>query len=105
MTRKKLSFTIADVREMAKRFSNWGRWGNDDELGTVNFITPEKVASAARLARTGKILSLAIPFDSRGPQTGEFGRTNPIHYMMQDGGDVASGSRIGSRRCAIRTTR
>jgi kynurenine formamidase len=92
MTRKKLSFTIADVREMAKRFSNWGRWGDDDELGTVNFITPEKVASAARLARTGKILSLAIPFDSRGPQTGEFGRTNPIHYMMQDGGDVASGS-------------
>ena len=57
MTRKRLSFTIADVREMAKRFSNWGRWGDDDELGTVNFITPEKVASAARLARTGKILA------------------------------------------------
>lgn len=44
MTRKKLSFTIEDVREMAKRFSNWGRWGDDDELGTVNFITPDKVA-------------------------------------------------------------
>jgi kynurenine formamidase len=92
MTRKKLSFTIADVREMARRFSNWGRWGNDDELGTVNFITPEKVTSAARLVRTGKTFSLAIPFDSHGPQTGEFGRTNPIHYMMQDGGDVASGA-------------
>ena len=42
MAGRKLSFTAADVREMAKRFSNWGRFGADDELGTVNFITPEK---------------------------------------------------------------
>lgn len=92
MERKKLSFTLADVHEMAKRFSNWGRWGNDDELGTVNFITPEKTRAAARLVRLGKILGLAINFDSKGPQTGFAGRINPIHYMMQDGGDVVSGA-------------
>jgi len=89
---KKLSFTVADVREMAKRFSNWGRWGDDDELGTVNFITPEKTKAAAGLVRQGKILSLAIPFDKDGPQSGFAGRMNPIHYMMQDGGDVVSGA-------------
>jgi kynurenine formamidase len=92
MGAKKLSFTVKDVREMAKRFSNWGRWGKDDELGTVNFITPEKVRAAAGLVRTGKVISLAIPFDKNGPQTGFAGRVNPIHYMMQDGGDVVSGA-------------
>jgi len=92
MPPKKLSFTVEDVREMAKRFSNWGRWGADDELGTVNFITPEKTQAAARLVRQGKILSLAIPFDKDGPQSGFAGRNNPIHYMMQDGGDVVSGA-------------
>ena len=92
MGTNKLSFTVKDVREMAKRFSNWGRWGKDDELGTVNFITPEKVRSAAALVRSGKVISLAIPFDKNGPQTGYAGRVNPIHYMMQDGGDVVSGA-------------
>jgi kynurenine formamidase len=92
MAREKLSFTVADVREMAKRFSNWGRWGADDELGTVNFITPEKRRAAAKLVRQGKVVSLAIPFDKDGPQSGFAGRVNPIHYMMQDGGDVVSGA-------------
>jgi kynurenine formamidase len=92
MAIKKLTFTVEDVRAMAKRFSNWGRWGDDDELGTVNFITPEKTKAAAKLVRQGKILSLAIPFDKDGPQSGFAGRTNPLHYMMQDGGDVVSGA-------------
>ena len=32
-----------------RTLSNWGRWGKDDELGTINLITPEKRAAAARL--------------------------------------------------------
>ena len=28
------------VREAAKRLRNWGKWGADDELGTLNYITP-----------------------------------------------------------------
>jgi len=83
---------IDTVRELAKKYRNWGKWGADDELGTLNYITPEKVAAAARLVRQGKPFSLAIPFDSRGPQSGFGGRTNPQHYMLQDGGDVASGA-------------
>jgi kynurenine formamidase len=42
--------------------------------------------------RRGKVFSLAIPFDSQGPQTGFAGRVNPLHFMIQDGGDVASGA-------------
>ncbi len=86
------TFTIEDVRRLAKQFSNWGKWGANDELGTVNYITPEKIVAAARLVRRGKVFSLAIPFDEQGPQTGFAGRVNPLHYMLQDGGDIASGA-------------
>jgi kynurenine formamidase len=61
-------------------------------LGTLNFITPEKIVAAAKTVRRGKVFSLAIPFDSQGPQTGFAGRVNPLHFMIQDGGDVASGA-------------
>ncbi len=39
--------------------SNWGRWGNDDELGALNLITPEKRKQAAKLVQTGISVSLA----------------------------------------------
>jgi kynurenine formamidase len=83
---------ITTVRELARKFRNWGKWGAADELGTLNYVTPEKIVAAARLVRQGKVLSLAIPFDSNGPQSGFGGRTNPQHFMLQDGGDIASGA-------------
>ncbi len=36
-----------EIRALAAKVSNWGRWGPDDELGTLNFITPEKRCEAA----------------------------------------------------------
>lgn len=47
---------------------------------------------AAQLVKKGKVFSLALPLDSSGPQTGAFGRTNPLHVMLQDGGDIACGA-------------
>ena len=42
-----------------KELSNWGRWGKDDLLGTVNLITPQKRIEAARLVKNGIVVSLA----------------------------------------------
>ena len=84
--------TIDDVLRLAKQYCNWGRWGSDDQLGTLNFITPEKIRRAASLVRKGKVFSLAIPFDERGPQTGGLGRFNPIHLMLRDGNDAITGT-------------
>jgi kynurenine formamidase len=42
-----------------KELNNWGRWGDDDQLGTVNLITPAKRAAARALVRTGRTVSLA----------------------------------------------
>lgn len=41
--------------------SNWGRWGNDDRLGTLNLIIPTKRKQAAALVKAGTIVSLAHP--------------------------------------------
>ena len=83
---------IGTVKALAEQYRNWGRWGPDDELGTVNNITPDKIVEAAGLVRKGKVFSLALPLDAGGPMTGAYGRVNPIHVMLQDGGDVASGA-------------
>jgi hypothetical protein len=39
----------AILRKLALEVRNWGRWGPDDEIGTLNYITPEAVARAGRL--------------------------------------------------------
>jgi kynurenine formamidase len=83
---------IAIVRELATRYSNWGRWGPDDQLGTLNHLRPADVTAAAGLVRTGKTFSLAIPLDEQGPQTGGFGRFNPIHLMIRDGNAAVTGT-------------
>lgn len=51
--------TRADIDSMMKSLSNWGRWGAEDELGTLNLITPEKRKEAAALVREGVTVSLA----------------------------------------------
>jgi kynurenine formamidase len=47
-----------DVLGLFDRLSNRGRWGTDDELGTLNFITPEKRISASHLVKRGLVVSL-----------------------------------------------
>ena len=66
--------------ELGERLSNWGRWGADDEIGTLNFVTAAKRVQAAGLVKTGKILDLGMAFDKNGPQDGGF-RINPVHTM------------------------
>jgi len=51
--------TQAEVEKYFERLNNWGRWGNEDQRGTLNLITPEKRAVAVALARNGRVVSLA----------------------------------------------
>jgi kynurenine formamidase len=51
--------TEADFRQAMKDLSNWGRWGNDDELGAANLITVAKRKQALALAKEGRTVSLA----------------------------------------------
>src|SRR6185312_3383818 len=85
-------YTKQDVLDTAKRCSNWGRWGPADELGVLNFITPDDIARAARLVRRGKVFALGLALDEKGPQRGLFGgRWNPLHEMPATGTDAVAG--------------
>jgi kynurenine formamidase len=84
----------AEFTDLARSVNNWGRWGADDERGTLNLIDDAKVRQGTDLVRDGRRFSLAIPMWEDGPQLGFVpGRTNPIrttiahHELM--GGDEA----------------
>jgi kynurenine formamidase len=77
---------MEEWRVVAERVRNWGRWGPNDQLGTLNYITPAKVAESAGLVRRGRVIPLGIPLDAYGPQTMGL-RTNPIHAMTVIGAD------------------
>ncbi len=80
----------ARLAEAARLYCNWGRWGADDQAGTLNFITPDAVRQAAGTISRGQAFSLAIPFNQSGPQKGELLRFNPMRFMLRDGDDTFS---------------
>ena len=66
--------------ELFQSVCNWGKWGKDDEKGTLNYLTPRHTADAARLVRSGRTVSLAIPLNTKA------GPDNPhpaAHHMIQ----------------------
>ena len=68
---------------IAARVSNWGRWGDDDELGTINLIDDAAVRRGAASVRRGARFSLAVRLDQRSPQIGGVpGRVNPLRTMI-----------------------
>ncbi|HEX4643075.1 MAG TPA: hypothetical protein VH161_06395, partial [Candidatus Acidoferrales bacterium] len=92
MTTKNDAVTLELIERTSQRLKNWGRWGADDEIGTLNNISPQDIINAARLIRKGKVFSLALNYDSNGPQNGLWGnRFNPIHTMLATGTDAVAG--------------
>lgn len=76
-----------EFEELAAKVSNWGRWGPDDEIGTINLITPEATRRGAACVRDGRSISLALPLSEfEGIQSGVIpGRVNPLRAMTQLG--------------------
>jgi kynurenine formamidase len=68
---------MADSRN---RLSNWGRWGEDDQRGTLNFLTSDRLVEAARLITDGKVFELSISIGQDGPNRGGQ-RWNAVHTM------------------------
>lgn len=75
--------TEAEVLAYFDTCSNWGRWGPDDELGTLNFITPARRRAAVEVVRDGVTVScarliptLAVDEDFHAP---------PLHFMTNSG--------------------
>lgn len=94
MSNRKL--TRKDIAEAAEKYKNWGKWGDDDEIGTLNYTTSDDIVAAATLVRQGKVISLALNYDQHGPQGAKstypsMGRINPLHVMLRTGTDAYAG--------------
>jgi kynurenine formamidase len=73
----------AEFHALAAAVNNWGRWGPDDERGTLNLITDDHVRRAAAQVESGRRIPLALPLSADGPQLGFVrGRTNPQRTMV-----------------------
>ncbi|OZE91834.1 cyclase [Rhodococcoides fascians] len=80
-----------EIAKAALRNRNWGRWGEDDVRGTMNYLTDDLRAEAASLIVKGTSFSLSQSFDMDGPQKGWRRRTNPVHTMLDTGTDAVTG--------------
>lgn len=64
MSKKRNFPSESELDTLFDEVNNAGRWGKDDELGTLNFITAEKRVSAAALVREGRAMSIARDLDT-----------------------------------------
>jgi kynurenine formamidase len=89
--------TKADMRKLFDKVSNWGRWGKDDERGTLNYLTRERVAAGAKLVRSGRQVSCARNFPVHpGPEN----PTPALHHIVM-GGDDPCAAGVPGLECSL----
>jgi kynurenine formamidase len=72
-----------------REVNNWGRWGELDQIGTLNLITPEARVRAVGLVRTGEVVSCSIPIDESMPV--HPARPMAVHTHALTGTDLVAG--------------
>ena len=87
---RSVDVSAADFRALFEAVSYWGRWGDDDERGALNYLTPDRVAAAAGLIRSGETTTLSLPLNTTPAMD------NPVpadhHMTMLDDVDIGSGT-------------
>lgn len=81
--------TLAEV--LADLPRNWGRWGDEDEIGCLNYQTSEEVLRGVREVRSGKVFTLGLPIGSSGGDPVWPGRSGAMRLMTQDRSYYTSG--------------
>jgi kynurenine formamidase len=91
VAQRNANVTKADLDRIFKEVSNWGRWGNDDQIGAVHLITPEKRKQAASLVREGISVSLCSKIDLEKA----VGNNNPSIHVMNSTGEKPEAAAVG----------
>jgi kynurenine formamidase len=79
--------SAAEFAALFNSLKSWGRWGADDQLGAANRLTPQRVAAAAGLVRSGVVVSLSLPLNtSSAPDC-----PNPAEFRMTQAHDADVG--------------
>ncbi len=84
--------SASEVLGYFEQLSNWGRWGDDDARGTLNFITPETTRAAATEIQTGQSVSCAWDIVAQRQEGDLFG--TPQRYMLNHGQGLADPDRV-----------
>ncbi len=72
--------TREEFNRIFESVKNWGKWGWDDSLGTLNYISAKRICEAAALVRTGRRVSMQIPINTvAGPDN----RNPALHFVMR----------------------
>jgi kynurenine formamidase len=85
------NLTQQDIEHWLTELSNWGKWGSDDQAGTINLITPAKRKAAAALVREG--ISVSMSLDADLPPEGSTGGPLPSQMGGSGFGHSANGNR------------
>jgi len=67
---------------------NWGRWGDDDERGSLNLLTDDVVLAATRTCRTGKVYRLSLPLKRTGVPVAHYRGSPQRLTLMAEGDEV-----------------
>jgi hypothetical protein len=87
--------TEADVEQYMTSLSNWGRWGEDDQLGTLNLITDEARLAAAQTIKAGRAVSLSRDIDPLNADTLGSGLSLVQRFMgLHEAGDHLEGESV-----------
>ena len=93
------NLTKEDIERWMQELSNWGRWGKEDQGGTVNLITPKKRRQAAALVKDGVSVSMSLDADIapqgeavEAPQPGVRPRYTWQHEMRSNGSTIKGNS-------------
>ena len=82
-----MNVTATEFATLFDTVQSWGRWGADDERGALNRITPAGVAAAARLVRSGVVVSMSLPLNTAtAPDC-----PNPAEFRMTQSNDAHAG--------------
>ncbi len=73
---------------------NWGKWGDDDEVGSLNYLTPEVIKAGASSIRSGKVFTLGVPIGLPGGDPIWPGRPLAQRFQVRDRSDFANGNGI-----------
>jgi kynurenine formamidase len=85
-----MDMTAEDFRELFDSVSNWRRWDDEVERGALNYLTPDRIAAAARLVQSGVRVTLSQPLRTEAridvPEPADH------HMTMLTDVDIGSGS-------------
>jgi kynurenine formamidase len=87
---ERVDVSAAEFKALFRAVSNWGRWGEDDELGTLNELSADRIVAAARLVGSGDAVTLSHPWDTEK----RIDNPHPAdhHMTLLPGVDIGSGT-------------